>query len=843
MRVPIEQRVVKRVRASDFFSYSGFLRNVVSERLAYVAILKELIDNALDAEPTSVSVALKETADTFTVTVQNDGRPFPRRAIQRTFSSYEFFSSAKFWKLPSRGTLGNALKVVSGAPAALSEKSGYPRPKILMVIKTRDGSYEILAADDPADTSPAIHRVGDGIGDCTSITMRLPRHDSVLHQDASKYYRDMLMPAYFLFNPNVEFRAQAEFHADILNWRKRLKPVGTPMHYGGLSSVHWYGKGEFKRLMRDLAESTSAYGTIAIHDFLGRLRGFSSPSSQRSVLRSTKLDGYSFKRIAENETLSEKLYDATKNATEPAGPEVLGFVGRDAIHDALKEIFGADKVQSFHYHRVQNVAMTGDYQVPYVIEVALAGILGSTLHQFYGINRSAFLLEHPNEPYHPDDPFEGVRWEWEVKTGRKDSAYSLAGFLEAFELKEREGAAVIVHITSPNLRIKDYAKSRYDFSPTGSDIAQAMYEVCRFYPKERIRQVGGTSSAVEYLKEELLRRQAVLREKNTIPPEEWTTQQALFYKIRTQMRGDIGIKRKSFIAAILKLCRQMGDGDSSYREKLGIKAAIRAQFFHRGQEHAVSFDSIERLSDKGSDLLLIEKEGVAEILEPYASQRGVAILNTRGFASEYAKQIMKVAEQKKGNIFILTDLDASGLAIAQNLPGFMRIGIDESMITHAGKFVKRRLERKDVEERYQPSLKHLKSLPEDERRQVAETRVEIDALLAAVGPKALWKSVETVITKRRTTRDLRRSMEPQVQLPEEIYSPWKKIETYAQRMGNALLERRIKPFQRWQAGLVTIKDKEKTIEESVRKSLSREPELRKVAPLLKKAADLLPDSE
>lgn len=148
------------------------------------------------------------------------------------------------------------------------------------------------------------------------------------------------------------FRAQAENEVlpDIRNWRKRLKPTGTPDSYGGLSSIHWYGKGEFKRLMRDLAESTTVYGTIPIHDFLGRLRGLSSPSSQRSLLRSTKLERYSFKLISKNEKLSGKLYDAAKKATEPPAPELLGFIGRDVIHDALKEIFGADRVQSFHYH-------------------------------------------------------------------------------------------------------------------------------------------------------------------------------------------------------------------------------------------------------------------------------------------------------------------------------------------------------------------------------------------------------------------------------------------------------------------------------------------------------------
>ena len=36
----------------------------------------------------------------------------------------------------------------------------------------------------------------------------------------------------------------------------------------------------------------------------------------------------------------------------------------------------------------------------------------------------------------------------------------------------------------------------------------------------------------------------------------------------------------------------------------------------------MSFDSIEALSENGSDILLIEKEGVADVLEPFARRRG-----------------------------------------------------------------------------------------------------------------------------------------------------------------------------------------------------------------------------
>ena len=63
-------------------------------------------------------------------------------------------------------------------------------------------------------------------------------------------------------------------------------------------------------------------------------------------------------------------------------------------------------------------------------------------------------------------------------------------------------------------------------------------------------------------------------------------------------------------------------GGSLYREKLGIKAADRAQPFFPGRENPVSFDSIEALSENGSDVLLIEKEGVADVLEPFARRCG-----------------------------------------------------------------------------------------------------------------------------------------------------------------------------------------------------------------------------
>ena len=73
---------------------------------------------------------------------------------------------------------------------------------------------------------------------------------------------------------------------------------------------------------------------------------------------------------------------------------------------------------------------------------------------------------------------------------------------------------------------------------------------------------------------------------------------------------------------------------------------------------------LKDLMEKGTDLLVIEKEGIADVLMEFANNRGIAILNSRGFLTEYASELSELAEQEGCNIAILTDLDSSGLLIS-----------------------------------------------------------------------------------------------------------------------------------------------------------------------------------
>ena len=85
---------------------------------------------------------------------------------------------------------------------------------------------------------------------------------------------------------------------------------------------------------------------------------------------------------------------------------------------------------------------------------------------------------------------------------------------------------------------------------------------------------------------------------------------------------------------------------------------------------------MNELVQYGTDMLIIEKEGVVKQLAPFADEKGIALLNTRGFLTEYASILSEQASKNGCNIAIMTDLDASGLLIASNIPEVYRIGID-----------------------------------------------------------------------------------------------------------------------------------------------------------------------
>jgi hypothetical protein len=200
------------------------------------------------------------------------------------------------------------------------------------------------------------------------------------------------------------------------------------------------------------------------------------------------------------------------------------------------------------------------------------------------------------------------------------------------------------------------------------------------------------------------RHDAVKQDPSLKDRQKWT-QSAVFYHLRPILL-DNGfsaetIDRQYITSEIKNVCENyLG----VKREEIGITAADRAQLYFRGKWHDVGLDEIDNLVQYGTDMVIVEKEGVVKQLSPFTDEKGIALLNTRGFLTEYASILSEQSRKNGCNIAILTDFDASGLLIARSVPDVYRIGIDFDTLDYFG------LDPGTVEEEYKPKQNHLKPL-------------------------------------------------------------------------------------------------------------------------------------
>jgi len=94
------------------------------------AVLKELVDNALDAGAGNVTL----TGDATHCIVSDDGPGIDPAEVSRLFAVNRPLVSSKLRRLPTRGMLGNGLRVVMGAVVALGGT---------ITVTTRGRRYEL----------------------------------------------------------------------------------------------------------------------------------------------------------------------------------------------------------------------------------------------------------------------------------------------------------------------------------------------------------------------------------------------------------------------------------------------------------------------------------------------------------------------------------------------------------------------------------------------------------------------------------------------------------------------------------------------------------------------------
>ena len=206
---------------------------------------------------------------------------------------------------------------------------------------------------------------------------------------------------------------------------------------------------------------------------------------------------------------------------------------------------------------------------------------------------------------------------------------------------------IIANLISPRINYKSYGKSNIDLSPFAAVIAETTVKACMGGSTQGISSSKESISIIGLLRRLLKERFETVKKDPGLREKQRWTQSTVFYHLRPILLSNgfspESIDRQYVTSEIKNVCEQyLG----VKREELGIAGADRAQLYFKGQWYDVGLEEMNDLVQYGTDMVIIEKEGVVKQWRHLPHEKGVALLNTRGFLTEYAS-ILSEGKQER----------------------------------------------------------------------------------------------------------------------------------------------------------------------------------------------------
>jgi hypothetical protein len=236
---------------------------------------------------------------------------------------------------------------------------------------------------------------------------------------------------------------------------------------------------------------------------------------------------------------------------------------------------------------------------------------------------------------------------------------------------------------------------------------------------------------------------------------------AWYLLLDKMQNADIHVTREWFKTLIKKICDAAGIKRADY----GLITGARADFYFDGGWQSVSFEAIIELAAKGTDIIFIEKQGIIDELKEFADKYGIAMVNSRGYLTEYAHDLIKAAKISGANIILITDYDLSGINLASKCDeSVYYITMDDSTLDYFGL---PKDERIVVDATNKGLIKTVKKIVQIDSRFanvdinfLKQSRIEINAVLAQVGDERFSNFLMDKIGERFPTRNYNRAIPP-----------------------------------------------------------------------------------
>ena len=290
-------------------------------------VLKELVDNALDAGARVRVGHLEGKPDGFFV--EDDGIGIDPQQVGRLFSINRPMISSKLRRLPTRGALGNGLRVVTGAVAA-----------------STGGSLRVLTRNRLLDLTPR----EDGGTDVEETAIDYPRGTRI----------------------EIVFGPELPVDPNATAWALAALRLSPGERYAGKSSPFWYDPDAFFELL-------NAAGDRPVRSLVAELDGC---TGGKAGTIAAAFKGRSCASLSRAE--AGALLDAARDLARPVRPERLGAVG--PIIEAMPHHAYAIERGTFRAGAREPLAV-----IPFVVEawVSFGGNRNSTAaHIAVHVNRS-----------------------------------------------------------------------------------------------------------------------------------------------------------------------------------------------------------------------------------------------------------------------------------------------------------------------------------------------------------------------------------------------------------------------------------------------------------------------
>lgn len=364
----LQRETFELSRSMEFFSEKDLTAQIGFPKPNWpVALLKELIDNALDAcESANIAPAISLELHRDALIVADNGPGLPLEKLDRSLDYLVRVSDKTGYVSPSRGQQGNALKTLWAAPFVATGTG-------LIEVQTADYRREVRITLDRIAQTPKMELVDTGEPPDVKTGTKITLHWSGIAGYLDRYY----FPTFYStaiavadFNPHCALTiGERRFHATTPV--PATDPAWQHWRPDYPTAPHWYTPESFRNLIALLLNSEQRGGKArSVNEFIREFHGLTGTGKAKAIAQATGLTGSMLRDLINADDVdmakATALLTAMQEAARTVKPEALGVLGAGHFAAALVRYDAVP--ESAEYRRA-----TGDVDgLPYVLEVGFA---------------------------------------------------------------------------------------------------------------------------------------------------------------------------------------------------------------------------------------------------------------------------------------------------------------------------------------------------------------------------------------------------------------------------------------------------------------------------------------